>query len=76
MLYNFLLSLLISTALVYSVTKSLDLRSLIMVALLTAIFLSLLSSMYGSNSLPSTTTPIPPHLGRDGVSLENSAVQY
>lgn len=76
MFYNFLLSLLIATVLVYTVTRTLDLQTCIMIALLTAIFLSLFHSMYGSNSLPPTTTPIPPHLGRDGVSLENSAVQY
>lgn len=76
MLYNFLLALLISTVLVYTVTKTLNVQTLVVICLLTAIFLSLLHSMYGSNALPDTTTPIPPHLGRDGVSLENSAVQY
>ncbi len=76
MIYNFLLSLLISTVMVYTITKTLDMRTAVIICLLTAIFLSLLQSMYGSNALPDTTTPIPPHLGRDGVSLENSAVQY
>lgn len=76
MFYNFLLALLISTVLVYTATQTLNLQTMVIILLLTAIFLSLLHSMYESNALPNTTTPIPPHLGLDGVDLENSAVQY
>ncbi len=75
-MYNLLLSLLIASVIVYTVTRKLDLQTGIMITLLAAILFSLFQSMYGSQSLPQTTTPIPPHLGLDGVSLENSAVQY
>ena len=47
--------------------------SILFVLLYTLIYI-ILSNLNGNNlagSLPSTTYPIPPHLGHDGVSIEN-----
>ena len=57
-----------------TVTKF-NMATMIVIILLTLIILLIVNSSVGVNyegSLPSTTYPIPPHLGLDGVSLVNS----
>lgn len=65
------LSLLFALIVVYTAVKSFNKWSIVLLVL-TAIFFYLLLINMGdnvlANSLPSTTYPLPPHLGHNGVS--------
>ena len=67
-------SLVLSVVLVFIATGKFTILSGIVTVIITGLIYLLLSSARGQNlegSLPSVGYPIPPHLGLDGVSLEN-----
>lgn len=69
-----LLAFLIAIILVFSVVNKFNIATVIVVIVLAVLILIIMHSSRGINyedSLPSTTYPIPPHLGLDGVSLVN-----
>lgn len=69
-----ILAFVMAAALVFMANRDITITGVIVTLLLGALIFLLLSSATGSNiedSLPSTTYPIPPHLGLGGVSLEN-----
>jgi TctA family transporter len=71
---SIILSILFSIFLVYISTKKITVQSSIIAIILAIIFYILLSSARGQNlegSLPSVGYPIAPHLGLDGVSIQN-----
>ena len=71
---QFLISLLFSLVIVYTTVgfKNMPI-TIICLLILTLLFYILLSSFFLSNGLTtnSTTYPVPPHLGLDGVSINN-----
>lgn len=74
---NVLLALLFAIILVFSVVTRFNFITVLVILLLTFIILMLGHASNGNNfegSLPSTSYPNPPHLGLDGVSLQNSMV--
>lgn len=71
-----LLALFIAIVIVFSVVTKFNIIVIIVIIIFTIIILIIMGSSTGidySGSLPSTTYPIPPHLGLDGISLENRA---
>ncbi len=71
---NSIIAFVLAAVLVFAANKSLSFVGFLVTLLLGSLLFLLISSATGSNiegSLPSTTYPIPPHLGIDGVSLEN-----
>lgn len=65
----------IAVLIVLTTVTRMNITTVIVIALLTILILLIMNSSVGVNyegSLPSTTYPIPPHLGLDGVSLVNS----
>lgn len=62
------ISLIISLILVHGIIKKFDHTTLLLSLILTVLFYLILN---GDQGLPKTTTPIAPHLGLDGISLEN-----
>ncbi len=64
----------ISALIVLTTVTRMNMATVIVIVLLTILILLIMNSSVGVNyegSLPSTTYPIPPHLGLDGVSLVN-----
>lgn len=71
---SFIISLLLALALVFFNSKNFGIISILVSIIIAALIFLLITSTKGDNlagSLPSTTYPIPPHLGLDGISLEN-----
>ncbi len=71
---SIILSILIAIILVFMATKKITVQSSIITVLMAIIFYVLLSSARGQNlegSLPSVGYPVSPHLGLDGVSIQN-----
>jgi hypothetical protein len=71
---HFLLASLIAIIIVLSVVKTFQITTGIIIILFILIIYLLITSSTGQDlegSLPSTTYPIPPHLGLDGVDLVN-----
>jgi hypothetical protein len=71
---TFILAVLISILIVFSVVNKFNASTFIIIITLTVLILIIMNSSIGMNlagSLPSTTYPIPPHLGLDGISLVN-----
>ncbi len=69
-----MISLALAVFLVFLASPKISFTAVIMVILLSGLIFLLVTSTYGDNmagSLPSTTYPVPPHLGLDGVSLQN-----
>ena len=67
-MYKLIISLFISVIVVHGLLKRFDSSTLLLTILLTVLFYLMFSTNQG---LPETTTPVPPHLGLDGISLEN-----
>lgn len=64
----------ISILIIFSTVSHFNIVTAIVVAVLMTLILIIMNSSRSTNyegSLPSTTYPIPPHLGLDGVSLVN-----
>ena len=71
---RFLLSFFLAVVTVFAVLRSVSTVSALSTAILWFVYYIFLSNMTGSNmigSLPYATYPIPPHLGRDGISVTN-----
>ena len=69
-----ILALVMAATLVFMANRNITITGVIVTLLLGALIFLLISSATGSNmegSLPSTTYPIPPHLGLGAVTLEN-----
>jgi hypothetical protein len=68
------ISLMISAATVFMITKKINGPTIILTFVLAFILYTLISSATGNNlagSINSTVYPNPPHLGLDGVDLQN-----
>lgn len=73
-LKNIFIALLLAIFLILSIATKFTIITFILIIILTIIILIVFNSDRGSNydgSLPSTTTPIPRHLGLDGISITN-----
>lgn len=71
---NSIIAFVLAAVLVFMANRSFTVTGFLVTLLLAALIYLLISSANGSNiegSLPSTTYPVPPHLGLGGVSLEN-----
>ena len=69
-----ILSLIFAVVLVFVATRKFTIASGAITIMVAVIFYILASSARGQNlegSLPSVGYPVPPHLGHDGVSLQN-----
>ena len=69
-----LLPLLVSILVVYFVVEKFTFGHMLLAVLLAFLIYVMVDNMNGENlpgSLPASTYPIPPHLGLDGVRLEN-----
>ena len=65
----------ISSIIIYTTLKQFSMVSILALIILTFIFYLIFSQMKGDNNigaLPSSSYPPPPHLGLDGISLENT----
>ncbi len=73
-IYQILVSLLLASIIIYTTVgfKNIPI-TIICYLILTILFYILISSFYLSNGLTtnSTTYPVPPHLGLDGISVSN-----
>lgn len=70
------IALIIATVIVLSIVTKFRITTLIIILIFTFMIFILINTETGINyedSLPSTTYPVPPHLGLDGVDLENRA---
>jgi len=72
---KFLLSLVLATLIVLSVVSSFNTATVLVIIVLTMLFYIIMLNINGVNygALPDTTFPNPPHLGLDGISIENRA---
>ena len=71
---TFLFSFMFALLTVFAITRKLNGISIAVTLIITGIVFLLASSATGQNlegSLPSTTYPVPPHLGLGDVSLQN-----
>ena len=72
--FIFLLSLLITIMIALTAKFGLNMRHILVCVVMNILLYIILSNINGSNlagSLPSTSYPNPPHLGHDGISIEN-----
>ncbi len=72
--YSVLASLIIAFLIIYPIMGIGSITSIFAFLILTIIFYILLNNMSQENksdSLPSTAYPVPPHLGLDGITLNN-----
>jgi len=73
-LFSVFLPIILAVGIVYLVAKDFNFATFLIIVLLAIFFYIFQHNMTGSNlagSLPPATYPIPPHLGLDGISLEN-----
>jgi uncharacterized membrane protein YjgN (DUF898 family) len=71
---SLILSVIFAVILVFISTREFNVTSAIVTLLLSGLIFLLITSTRGDNlagSLPTTTYPIPPHLGLDGVNIQN-----
>ena len=71
---HYLIALILSTLLVVSVATKFNIMTIVVILIATGIFIVIMDNTTGMNlesALPSTTYPIPPHLGLDGINLQN-----
>ena len=76
---NSLIALLISCLIIIPVLRNFNGVTIISIILMSIIIFIILSTMTGdglSIALPSVTYPPPPHLGLDGVSLDNAVAGF
>ena len=69
-----ILSITFAVLLVFIATRKFTIQTFMVMVIIAIIFYILVSSSRGQNlegSLPSVTYPIPPHLGHDGITLQN-----
>lgn len=74
---NTLLALFIAVVVVFSVVSKFNVITVIVILILAGLILIIFNSSRGMNydgSLPFATYPNPPHLGLDGVSVENRSM--
>lgn len=72
-----LLSILTTFVILLSIGTLFNKNGIILFIILYILIYIILSNLNGNNlsgSLPSTSYPIPPHLGHDGISIENEYI--
>ncbi len=72
--WNPILALIFSTLIVLTVVTKFNFMTVVVILILTGLMLFLVDNATGRNlvgSLPRATYPNPPHLGLDGVNIEN-----